>query len=574
MKKTLTLLVAIGSIACAKAQKSFTPGNLVIYRVGNGLAPLTSAATPVFLDEHTTEFVRLFQTKAPVVNTIALPSKSGSAAPGNFLLTAAGNGTTEGQITLSKDNRYLVFAGYNADTTTLAVAATSTANVLRVVGTVDQTGTVNTTTGLNWASTKAPRAVASVDGKKFFLASSTAGIYFANLGDTGTLFSSTKNRVSAYNATSRPTQSPTSRSLAIYDDSIYVDYQSTFSPGGTGTGTQSISFATLGSVASPDTTAHVLQGIDTISASYAKFATGTNKKSSPYQFAILHLRDGNVMYIADDNTNDSVTERGILKYSLVGGTWVYNGSMYARGVRGLTAYNSGDTVVIYATSSTKLFGAFDLTGFNKQPFGPMPGDSAVILDTALANTAFRGVAFVPGTPVLPVALRNGLNGSLVNGSAKLSWATATEVSTKSFVIEKSIDGKSFSTLASIVAKNKPSTYEYTDASKLTGSAYYRLKITNNDGSFSYSATVQLNNKISIKLNVYPNPVVSNAIVAHTLATAGASIKVSTVSGKTISTYTVQTGATQTSINVSNLAKGSYLISYENNGAISTTKFVK
>ncbi len=567
MKKTLTLLVAIGSIACANAQKSLTPGNLVIYRVGDGSAPLTGKATAVFLDEHTTDSVVHYKTVAPLINTIALPSTVGSAAAGNYILSANGTGTTEGQITLSKDNRYLVFAGYNsgADTATLGVATSATSTVLRVVGTVDQSGKVNTTTALNWATKLAPRAVASMDGKKFFLSQSGAGIFTANLGDTGK-----PTQISAYNKTSRPTQSPTPRSLAIYDDSIYVAYQSTFLPGGAGTSTQSISFGTLGSVSNPDTTTHPLAGIDTV----YKSALPTVTKASPYQFAIIHVRKGTVMYIADDGTNGALTERGIQKYSLVGGTWTYNGSIYAKGVRGLAVYNSGDTVIVYGTAPTKLYGAFDLTGFNNPPFGPMPGDSAIVLDTAIANTAFRGIAFVPGTPVLPVALKNGLNGSLVNGSAKLTWATATEVSTKSFVIEKSIDGKTFSTLATISAKNKPSAYEFTEASKLTGSAYYRLKITNNDGSFSYSESVQLNNKVSAKLSIYPNPVVNNATVSHTQAAAGAILKVSTIGGKTISTYQVSTGATQTSINVSNLTKGSYVISYENNGSVSTTKFVK
>ena len=571
MKKTLTLLVAVGSIFCAKAQKPFTPGNLVIYRVGDGTSTLAAKATPVFLDEHTTSLVLSKQT-APLVNTIALPSTKGSAPSGSYLLSANGTGTTEGQITLSKDNRYLVFAGYNsgADTATVSGIATSpTSAILRVVGTVDMNGNVNTTTGLNWATKLAPRAVASVGQingtMKFFLSQSGAGIFSANLGDTGK-----PTQVSAYNKTSRPTQSPTPRSLAIYDDSIYVDYQSSFIPGGAGTGTQKVSFATLGSVTNPDTSAKVLPGIDTI----YKSALPTVTPASPYQFAIVHVRKGTVMYIADDGTNGALTERGIQKYSLVGGTWTYNGSIYAKGVRGLAVYNSGDTVAIYGTAPTKLYGAFDLTGFNNAPFGPMPGDSAIVLDTALANTAFRGIAFVPGTPVLSVSLKNGLSGSLVNGVAKLSWASATEVSAKAFVIEKSVDGKSYSTIGTVNAKNKPSTYEFTEASKLTSSAYYRLKITNIDGSYSYSASVQLSNKLSVKLGVYPNPVTNTATISHAQAFDGAVLKISSISGKTISTYNVHSGATQTSISVGHLTKGNYVISYVNNGSVSSTQFEK
>jgi len=92
-------------------------------------------------------------------------------------------------------------------------------------------------------------------------------------------------------------------------------------------------------------------------ASYANYSTGTVKRTSPYQFVIFDLPGGKVLYTTDDNTIDSITERGIVKYSLVGGTWKYNGSMYASGARGLTGYNSGDTVALFATSSKRLFGA-------------------------------------------------------------------------------------------------------------------------------------------------------------------------------------------------------------------------
>jgi hypothetical protein len=373
-------------------------------------------------------------------------------------------------------------------------------------------------------------------------------------------------------STTKVNQSPTAHSLEIYDGQLYGSYQSSY-----GSPATDVTLATIGTgvdTASGQSIAE-LPGIDTISASYANYSTGTVKKTSPYQFIIFDLPGGKVLYTSDDNTNDSITERGIVKYSLVGGTWKYNGSMYASGAKGLTGYNSGDTVALFATSSKNLYGAFDLTGWNQPPFGPMPGDSAIVLDTAVKNTQFRGIAYTPGTPVLtPVKFATGLSGALVNGFAKLSWATATEVSTKSFVIEKSIDGKNFSTLEVIPAKNKPSAYEYTDASKLTGSAYYRLKVTNNDGSYSYSSSVQLSNKVSVKMSVYPNPVVNTATVSHTQAVSGAVLKVSSISGKTISTYNVQLGATQTSINVGNLTKGSYVISYENNGEVSTTKFVK
>jgi len=74
----------------------FTPGNLVIFRVGDGVAALSNAATAIFLDEYTPAGV--------LVRTIAVPSAGGSA------MTATGNATTEGIVTRSQNGAGLFLA--------------------------------------------------------------------------------------------------------------------------------------------------------------------------------------------------------------------------------------------------------------------------------------------------------------------------------------------------------------------------------------------------------------------------------------------------------------------------------
>lgn len=82
---------------------AFTPGDLVIYRVGTGATSLSSAATAVFLDEYTATRV--------LVQSIALPTADSGS---NQTLTASGTATSEGLLTLSADGRYLELTGYNA----------------------------------------------------------------------------------------------------------------------------------------------------------------------------------------------------------------------------------------------------------------------------------------------------------------------------------------------------------------------------------------------------------------------------------------------------------------------------
>ena len=568
MKRAFTLIAVVCSIVCANAQgKPLTAGNIVIYRVGDGSTTLGTSAAPVFIDEYST--ATTLSGTAPLVQSIPLPSKHGTAPSGSYLLTAQGTSGTEGLITRSVDGNYIVFAGYDsgADTSTASVSASASKTTARVIGRIDATGTVNTTTGLtNFASAYGPRAVVSPDGNTFYLTSGTSGIYSTTLG----VAKATK--VSVYSASKSPTGVHTGRALEIFNDSIYVSSATTYLPDGIGTQAQDIAMATIGSLntIATDTATTVLPGVDTIYPNYTP-----DTRIDPYQFVMLELPGGRVLYIADHGSNSAIQAIGIQKYSLVSGTWIYNGSIHALACQGLTGYNNGtnNSVELFATSKTSLFGALDISGYNAAP--NCPTDSAVVLATAPANTFFRGIAFTPGALPgdLPIAFRS-FNGSLVNGYANLSWTTATETNSKGFEIEKSKDGKNFSSIGYVPANNKPASYEFSDPTKLAGLQYYRLKVTNKDGSNNYSSIVALNDKVSVKLSVYPNPVANTATISHREADANAVLKITSIDGKTITTYTVQTGATETSVDVSRLVKGSYIVSFENNNTKTVTQFVK
>jgi hypothetical protein len=193
---------------------------------------------------------------------------------------------------------------------------------------------------------------------------------------------------------------------------------------------------------------------------------------------------------------------------------------------------------------------------------------------ASGNDRYANVQVTSGFP-LPLALQS-FSGALVNNSTKLEWAASNEVNVKEYAVEESTDKENFNVIGLVVAKNSTgiNNYEYTTtAPKAT--TYYRLKMINKDGSFTYSSIVALNGNVSTKkLTVFPNPAISTITLTHEQAIDGATIKIFSVNGKTVSVANVQTGATQTSIDVSSLIKGSYIVSYENNGSRTITQFVK
>lgn len=103
----------------------------------------------------------------------------------------------------------------------------------------------------------------------------------------------------------------------------------------------------------------------------------------------------------------------------------------------------------------------------------------------------------------------------------LKWSTATEVNTRQFVVERSTDKSTWSTLNEIGAKGNSasaSQYSFTDNGPLPLVAYYRLKMVDVDGGFTFSDELRVITLItavpgspggSLKVYAYPNPASGN-----------------------------------------------------------------
>jgi hypothetical protein len=82
---------------------------------------------------------------------------------------------------------------------------------------------------------------------------------------------------------------------------------------------------------------------------------------------------------------------------------------------------------------------------------------------------------------------------LSGSSAFLHWTTASEKNAEYFSVEKSLDGLNFTEIGTVKARGNSSSianYEYSDF-QFNESSYYRLKITDTDGTYKYSKTISL-----------------------------------------------------------------------------------
>jgi len=359
LKYLITIIFLAYNLSCF-SQQSFTAGNIVVYRVGDGSAALTTATAPVYLDEYTAN--------GSLVQSIALPTAvSGS----NNILTARGlgGGRFEGMMNLSVDGKYLVVPGMNA-------APGGTASTAAVIGLVDFNGKINTTTAVTdfVENSNIPYSAISDDGNRLWFCGFGA-IRYTTVGSNSSVLLNA-NTGNSYD-------------FSIANNQLYSS--STISP--------SSIYKVGGGL--PVTAGQSLSGLP-----------GLPLSLNPMQFEFADL-DANVagpdvLYIADQGTPG-----GILKFSLVSGTWVSNGNVgvSADSYTNLTLKVSNNTVTIFATRKGgnsngvrggELMKLTDNAGYN----GALTGTPTVIATVATVNAiAFRGVSKAPSGCIAVLELK-------------------------------------------------------------------------------------------------------------------------------------------------------------------------
>jgi len=105
---------------------------------------------------------------------------------------------------------------------------------------------------------------------------------------------------------------------------------------------------------------------------------------------------------------------------------------------------------------------------------------------------------------LPVSLTN-FTAKKNNKSIDLNWVTEEESNMSHYEIQRSFDGRNFSTIQSIQSRNSVSRANYTTADNkpLNGISYYRLKMVETDGSPTYSKIVSVHFATGNLITVYP-----------------------------------------------------------------------
>jgi hypothetical protein len=328
----------IASLTAAQAQ--FTAGDLVVLEAGDGSQTLTNTGNQIILDE--------FNPTTPnvLVTSFAIPDTGSSS------LIVSGTAASEGQLSLSANNQYLVFGGYNVPvggSLNLAGSSTTAAQVPRAIGTVDASGnyTLGPVTTTFYGGNNM-RGGASDGNGNFWGAGAASGTIYMGTG------------------TAAQIQTANANTLAIQD----IGGNLFFSTGKTTQGIYEIAGAPTSGTATPS----LLIGV-----------------SNPSDFTFNSSMT--IAYV----TVTSGSGKGIQR-------WNYNGSAWAlaytldstTAMNGLAVDFSGDNPIVYATTEagTSLIEITD-TGASS---------TASTLATAGSNEVFLGLDFAPQAVPEPSAL--------------------------------------------------------------------------------------------------------------------------------------------------------------------------
>ncbi len=427
LRRTLCAAILLATGASASAQ-SFTPGNLVVVRIGDGSATLGSTATATFLDE--------LSPSGTVVRTLSLPTVvSGTARR----LTNSGTATSEGALSLSPDGLYLGLAGYDAALGTASVTGSTSATINRIAARVDlATGVIDTTTALTDAQTgnNIRTAVWTSGGGSVYTGGGAGGARFATFGGTtSTQLSSTVTNL---------------RVLNIFNGQLYTS---------SGSGT----FLGVSSVGS---------GLPTTTGQTITLLSGFSGTQSSYDY---FLASPTVLYVADDRATS-----GIQKWTFNGTTWNLAYTAVG-GFRGLTGVVTGNNVQLYATSITTP--ANQLVSFTDTLAGGTAFSAATTLRTAATNTVLRGVRVVPG-PTCTAAAITGQPASVSECASGTATFTTTATGTGPLGYQWRRDG-SIVTDGAGISGTTTASVTLTGAGLLAGN--YDVVVTNSCGTATSGA---------------------------------------------------------------------------------------
>ncbi|WCL81301.1 T9SS type A sorting domain-containing protein [Saprospira sp. CCB-QB6] len=161
-------------------------------------------------------------------------------------------------------------------------------------------------------------------------------------------------------------------------------------------------------------------------------------------------------------------------------------------------------------------------------------------------------------------------------NAQWTWQTAQEENLLEFELLHSLDGLDWQSETLIAARNQNETqnYNYLQEELTAGQHYFRLKIWEEDGSYSFSAIKTLFvESEQAALTLFPNPAKDWAEISSSQSLDNAQIQAFNSLGQAIPVHFQQNGQ-NLRLTISDWPAGQYIIRLEQNGIVRNLRLIK
>lgn len=313
--------------------------------------------------------------------------------------------------------------------------------------------------------------------------------------------------------------------------------------------------------------------------SYVLFSISfvSSTSGSPVSFAALNSTildidgDNNVKEFAEVSVNNAVGSlfTGTPQISLQNGSGKSTGSNVAGVEVGGIDVNAKEVMFQVAGMSVSTI---------KIKFGTNSDNSShAARQYSLYFPSFASAASLPVTLISFQAM-------LKDKYASLVWTTSNHSDFSNFVVEKSTDGKNFRENAVLFAEsNSSATHDYNYKDNLqnntSGVIYYRLKMVDIDGKYTYSEIrmVRLATEENrVQITTFPNPVTNEVrvMIPAEWQEKAVTYELYNNNGSLVQRVQNQKAAQVQQLNVQQLNGGNYIVKVSNGVVTSTSKIVK
>ncbi len=202
----------------------------------------------------------------------------------------------------------------------------------------------------------------------------------------------------------------------------------------------------------------------------------------------------------------------------------------------------------------------------------LSGNNTSVSFTTIATDAgsYAGrYSIVFGAGTLPISSIK-LTATAQASSVVIKWNTIGESNVANYKVQRSTNGVTFTDIATQTAANlSTASYSINDSKAVTGTTYYRIKVTSNNVSVNYSsvATVTIG-KVAAGISAYPNPLVGQHlnVAFNNLETGNYDVAIFNMVGNKVFaksiTHNTNTSVEQLTIN-NHLAAGTYTVHVTN-----------